>query len=246
MTRTGGRENIVLLLTGTIHVYDKHYTILTDPLQRKQHYVTTIKYYLEKYPFPIVFVENSNENLSYFFTDEIKSGRLEVLTFDGNHYPPEFGKGLGELKCIGYAVEHATSFTDDSFIFKITGRYQVINLQDFIVTYEKHPSLELLADLTNNFRFSSSAIVGFKRFFIKKYLLKNASLLNDKEGFYFEHALAKAVLEAIGDHVDFKIFKHYPRLRAISGTTGKPYKKSFLYMLPRRFKYWLRYYVLMR
>lgn len=244
--RTSGAGNIVLLLTGTINVYDKHFTVLTNAGERRQAYLTTIRYYLQHYPYPIVFVENSGEDLSGEFSDEINNNRLEVLSFEGNHYPAEFGKGLGELKCIEYAVTHARTFNENSFIFKITGRYEVINLPDFVKTFVKNPSLELLADLTNNFRFSSSAIVGFKSFFVKKYLFKNAPLLNDQKGFYFEHALAKAVLEAIGDHVNFKIFKYYPKLRAVSGTTGKPYKKSFLYMLPRQLKYWLRYYIVIR
>jgi hypothetical protein len=244
--KKGKLEDIALLLTGTVNVYDKHFTIHKNADQRREEYLHTIRYYLQHYPYPIVFVENSNEDLSGHFKEEILNKRLEILSFDGNRYAPEIGKGLGELKCIEYAITNAKTFNDDIFIFKITGRYKVLNFRNFIKSYERAPSLELLADLTNNFRNSSSAIIGFKRFFPKRYLFKNAHLINDQKGFYFEHALAKAVLEAIGDHINFQIFKYYPKLRAISGTTGQPYKKSFLYMLPRHFKYWLRYYIVIR
>lgn len=238
--------NIILLLTGTVNVYNKHFTILTNSEQRKKEYIDTIKYYLKNYPFRIVFVENSNEDFSQFFKEEINQNRLEILSFDGNNYSSEIGKGLGEMKCIEYAVINAKTIEDNSFIFKITGRYRILNFPRFINIYTGDPFIELMADLTNNFRFSSSAIFGFKPFFARQFLFKNAALINDQNKFYFEHALAKAVLEAIGEKVKFHIFKHYPKIKAISGTTGLPYKKSFLYLLPRQIKYRIRYYIVIR
>lgn len=103
-----------------------------------------------------------------------------------------------------------------------------------------------MADLTNNFQASLASIFGFRPFFAKKFLFKNASLINDTRGFFFEHALAKAVLEAIADGIQFQIFKFYPRIQAISGTTGKAYKKSFFFFFPRKIKYLLRYYIVIR
>ena len=240
------QDNIVILLTGSINVYDKHFTTITNAEIRKNEYIDTIKYYLKKYNLPVVFVENSNEDLSAYFKEEINNNRLEILTFDGNRYPAEIGKGLGELKCIEYGITNSQIINDNSFVFKITGRYKVLNLPNFIGVYNRNPSIELLADLTNNFRLSASAIFGFRPFFARQYLFKNAHLINDQDDFYFEHALGKAVLEAIGDQVKFHIFKHYPRVRAISGTTGKAVKKSFLYLLPRHIKYWVRYYIVIR
>jgi len=239
-------NQILILLTGTVNVNNKHFTVLADYEQRKKNYLDTIQFYLAHYHFPIVFVENSGEDLSMYFTEAIQNKRIEILFFDGNNYPAEIGKGLGEMKCIEFAINNSTFITSENFIFKITGRYKIANFPSFINMVLTHPSVELIADLTNNFRFSSAAIFGFKAFFAKKYLFKNRDLINDSRGFYFEHALAKAVLEAIGDQVDFHIFKYYPKIEAISGTTGKPYKKSFLYLLPRRFKYWLRYLIVIR
>lgn len=240
------QDNIIILLTGTINVYDKHFTTVTNAEIRKHEYIDTIKYYLNKYDFPVVFVENSNEDLSVNFEKEILLKRLEILCFDGNRYPAEIGKGLGELKCIEYGIINSKTIQENSFVFKITGRYRVLNLPRFINVYNKNPSIELLADLTNNFRLSASAIFGFKPFFARQYLFKNAPLINDQDKFFFEHALGKAVLEAIGGQVKFHIFKHYPRVKAISGTTGKAVKKSFLYLLPRHIKYWVRYYIVIR
>lgn len=239
-------EKIVLLLTGSVHVFNKHYTALNDPEERKKQYIEVIKYYLDKFSFPVVFVENSNEDLSGPFVQEIASGRLEIICFDGNNYSPELGKGPGEWACIEKAVSKSKFITEDSFVFKITGRYKILNLHRFVKFKQQHPNLELFADLTNNFRLSASAVFGFKPFFVLNYLSKTVVNMNDKNGYYFEHGLAKAVLEAIGDRIEFSIFKNYPRVSAISGTTGKAYKSSFLYMFPRQIKYWLRYLIVTR
>jgi hypothetical protein len=244
--KTGAQLDIILLLTGTINVYNKQFTVLTNVDQRRMDYVDTIRYYLQHYPYRIVFVENSGENISGYFEAAIKDQRLEVLSFEGNSYPEELGKGLGEMNCIEYAVNNARLFTDNHFIFKITGRYRIANFPAFIRRYERQRSMELMADLTDNFRHSISAIFGFKKFFAQQYLFKHAHLLNDSKGFFFEHALSKAVTEAVSNGIHFELFRHYPKLVAISGTTGKPYRKSFFYMLPREIKYLLRYFIIMR
>ncbi len=238
--------NIVLLLTGTVNVNAMQYTQLTDAGTRKKDYIRAVRHYLDNFPFPVVFVENSGEPMAVHFEDEINTGRLEVLGFDGNNYDTSFGKGYGEMRCIEFAITHSKLIGENSFVFKITGRYIIDNAQRFFSRYSRFPDTELMADLTNNFRWSASAIVGFRPFFATTYLFKNAGLINDSLKFSFEHALAKAVLEAIGAQVNFQLFRYYPKLRAISGTTGRPYRKSFFYMLPRQFKYWIRYYILIR
>jgi hypothetical protein len=236
----------VLLLTGTVNVNAMSFTKLTDSNTRKNDYVRAVRHYLDRFPFPVVLVENSGEPMALHFEKDIASGRLEVLGFEGNNYDPDLGKGYGEMRCIEYAISHSRLIRDESFIFKITGRYVIDNAHRFFSRYSRHPQTELMADLTNNFRWSASAIVGFRPFFARNFLFKNAELINDSRKFSFEHALAKSVLEAIGAQVNFQLFRYYPKLRAISGTTGRPYRKSFLYMLPRQLKYLVRYYILIR
>ena len=173
-------------------------------------------------------------------------GRLEVLYFEGNSYPARFGKGLGEMRSIEFAITNSVLINENCFVFKITGRYIIQNAKRFINFYQSHSDAELIADLTNNFTNSQSGIFGFKPFFAKKYLFKYDCILNDSEGVYFEHALARAVLSAMSDRVKFYIFRYYPRIKAISGTTGKPYKRRFIYFFPRMMKYLIRYIIVIR
>lgn len=239
-------KNIILLLTGTINPINKHFTSFVDPVKRKFDYINTIQYYLENFNYPIVFVENSNEDISSSFKTAIQENRLEILYFDGNNYPQEYGKGFGEMACIEHGIEHSIKINDNSFIFKITGRYKITNLKMFIQFYKEHANAELIADLTNNFKHSQSGIFGCKSFFARNFLFKYKSILNDTKGMYFEHALAKAVLLAISENIIFYIFRYYPKIEAISGTTGTPYKNSRIYFLPRNLKYFLRYFIIMR
>ncbi len=239
-------NNIIILLTGAINTYNKQFTSLNNPAERKADYINTIRYYLEKYNYPIVFVENSDVNLSTYFIKEIEQKRLEILCFNGNNYSGEIGKGLGEMRCIEFGLSNSSLILESSFVFKITGRYKILNAGNFFKFYEKHSHVELIADLTNNFKSSQSCIFGFKPFFAKKFLFKYGPILNDTNGIYFEHALAKAVLSAISENLNFYIFKYYPRIKAISGTTGKMYKRSFIYFFPRMLKYFVRYYIMIR
>ncbi|MGN6533383.1 MAG: hypothetical protein ACTHK0_16695, partial [Ginsengibacter sp.] len=162
--------NIVLLLTGAINTCNKGFTFLNDPQKRRSDYISTVRYYLDSYEYPIVFVENSNEDISSQFKNEIENKRLEVLCFDGNNYDEKIGKGLGEMRCIKYGILNSSFINQDHFVFKITGRYKILNLNKFINFYKNHPNAELIADLTNNFSHSQSCIFGFKPFFAKSFL----------------------------------------------------------------------------
>jgi hypothetical protein len=240
------QNDILLLLTGTINTQNKMFTALTDKDQRKREYISTIQYYLANFDFPIVFVENSGEDISGDFTQSILDKRLEVLTFHGNDYAPELGKGTGEMNCMEHGIKNSRLLRDDHFVFKITGRYIVRNLGKYVQYYRGNQQVNLMADLTSNFRLSASGFFGFRPFFVTEYLLKKAPLLNDTEHRYFEHMLARAVLHALSDDVSFSLLKYYPRISAISGTTAKKYNDSWLHYFPRNMKYLLRYYILKR
>ncbi len=239
-------KDVVLLLTGTINTNNKHFTKLNNKEQRLSQYIETIKHYLSSYPQRVIFIENSNEDLSIHFIKEIKEQRIEILYFDGNNYDAEIGKGYGDLECIKYAVEHSKIIKESSFIFKITGRYIIKNLKSYIRAYEENSKVDLMVDLTNNFRFSISSFFGFRPFFLTKYLLRNQDIINDSKDWYFEHVLAKSSLEAIADRINFSLLKYYPKISAISGTTGKRYKESIIYYIPRSLKYFIRYYIVIR
>jgi hypothetical protein len=240
------KKEIIILLTGTINVSNKHYTSLSNPTERKKQYMETILYYLSNFEFPVVYIENSGIDISNEMVEQINSKRLEIISFTGNNYSAELGKGLGEMKCIEYAINHSKFISDNSFIFKITGRYKILNLKNIISQYLENTEVDILVDFTKYLKYSASAIFGFTRPFANNYLFRFNHLLNDSKNYFFEHALAQAALIAIGEGSQYALIKHYPKISAISGTTGKKYPSSFLYYFPRYLKYKIRDFILKR
>lgn len=239
-------KEIIILLTGTINVGNKHFTTLLDSNERAEQYIDTIKYYLNKTRLKIVFSENSGTDISQLFREEVDTGRIEFITHNGNDYNQELGKGRGEMNCIEYAINNSSIITENSFVFKITGRYRILNLNKFIEQFNYDPQIEILVDLTKELQFSSSAIFGFTQNFFKKYLIHQKAKLNDSKNYFFEHGLANAIINAIGDGTKFHLFKYYPRISAVSGTTGSKYPSSLFYYIPRYLKYRIRDFILKR
>ena len=120
---------MILLLTACINPNGMTMTALSDKEERREQYVKAINYYLKNTKFPIVFTENSGTDISTLFENAIKSGRLEYLSFDGNH-AKERGKGYGECEIIQYALKNSTTIQSakDKRIAKITGRLIIKNI----------------------------------------------------------------------------------------------------------------------
>lgn len=129
------RHKIVILLTACIHPNGMCLTALKDTDERKKQYIDALKYYLRTTELPIVFVENTATDLSPMFTPYMQSGRLEYLTFDGNNYPKELGKGYGEAEIIGYAMRHSTLLKTSTYLLKITGRIIVTNINSIAQSF---------------------------------------------------------------------------------------------------------------
>ena len=100
-------DDVVLLLTACINPNGMLYTTIQDTELRKKHYIESLFFYLTKTQYKIVFVENSNTDISSLYQKEISEGRLECITFDGNNYDRSLGKGYGEALILDYACMHS-------------------------------------------------------------------------------------------------------------------------------------------
>jgi len=236
---------IVVLLTGTINPGQMGLTRLLNPEDRRKQYVTSINFWLTTTSLPIVFVENSNSDISVSFQHEIAAGRLEVLTFSGNDYPTHLGKGIGEMNCMQYAHQYSQFINQAEFIFKVTGRHQLLNFNAYYKHLLQH-SYDVTADLKANISFADSRFWGYKTDFFRKYLIVYQEMLNDSEGYFFEHALNKAVLHAIADGMQYSPFRYAPRIKGMSGTFNESYNSSYLLWLPKNLLKRLKYYLIGR
>lgn len=231
----------LIFLTGCVNPDGMQHTMLQDPAIRKSHYIAAIKFYLRHTASSILFVENSGTDISADFRDEIQKGRLEILTFKGNDYPKHLGKGYGEMLIIEHALSFSSFISTTEFIFKITGRYKVLNINSFINHYKRLASCDLMVDLKQELTYADSRLIGCTASFLAQLLIRYKGIVNDSEMVFFEHALCKATHEAIIKNFRFCSFKYMPRFSGTYGTDNTVYNDSWLYWYPRNIKYLLRY-----
>jgi len=218
----------ILLLTGTIQTNNDMYkTLLVNSELRKSQYISSIEYWLKSTTLPIVFVENSNTDISPYFKEAIVNQRLEILTFYGNDYPNYLGKGMGEMKCFEYAHAHSKFIANADFIFKVTGRHKILNFNKFLNAKEIK-SCDVFADVIFNYTMVDSRFFGYTPIFFQKYLLPYKTYLNDSENRYFEHILARALFKSLSDGLNFLPFMFSLRIDGMSGTSNKKYNSSFI------------------
>jgi hypothetical protein len=226
----------VLLLTGCINPNGMNFTSIQSAEIRLQHYLGAINFYLQQTSLKILFVENSGYDISNHLLPFIDQGRLEILTFDGNDYDKSLGKGYGEMLIIAHALEHSTFVKNATFVFKITGRHKILNINTFINQYYSTPGIEIFADLLGKLSFADSkffgATVDFYKFFLPK-----LTIINDSKNITFEDALGQAIHEAIAAGYKFSFFNSFPRCSGVSGTTSKKYDDSWLTWFKSNLKY---------
>lgn len=216
---------MILLLTGCINPSGMSYTSLNDPKEREKQYINAIHFYLSNTHYPIVFTENSGTDISQLFTDSIKSGRMEFLTFIGNQNK-ERGKGYGECEILQYALEHSVLINNSKSkrIAKITGRLIIRNIQAIIRWHTLFTSQHTtLCAINSDLSFPDSRfIIASKEFYHT--FLKKKDCINDSTGYYFEHALCDTIKNE--KRFPFSPFFIEPQIEGISGSTGQIYKAA--------------------
>lgn len=222
------KPNICILLTATIDPKGIVFLKRNNPIVRENDYIKSMKRWMEMQQFPIVFCENSDYNIDKIknIVKKHKKKKIEILQFDGQCFPREFGKGYGEVIIINYAIRHSKIIKSSDYIIKVTGRYIVENIKKMTERLLRNSDIYVMADFKNNLTWADSSVFAFKSSFIVDYLLKFQNLLNDSKGFYFEHALARAICRAIGDGYKWVPLPHKPIVIGYSGTSDTPYKAS--------------------
>lgn len=233
---------ITLLLTGCIHPNGMSLTSLQNPEVRRLQYIDSIRFYLKKTPFNIVFVENSGTDISTFFND-LEIRRIDFVTFVGNDYNKLYGKGYGEMLILKEAFKRSKFISETTRICKITGRYKIANIMSLISSSHKMNS-SISGLFRSDFQFMDSRIFIADWNFYSNYLFANSEVVNDSEGMYFEKVLSKSVLRAMADNIIYAPFKVLPRIIGQSGTDGMYYRSSLFYWLPRSIVQYVRFYLI--
>jgi len=231
----------LIFLTGCINPDGMAQTKLQNPSLRREQYINSIKFYLDNYNLPILFVENSNSDILEFLPVDIDHRRIELLTFDGNNFDKSLGKGYGEMGIIDHAIRHSHFFNNSDFIFKITGRHQVLNFASVLKQAEKRVSVDIIVDMWNMFSYADSRCWGASRRFIEEVFIHFWKDVDDSRGYNFEDALAKSIYKGLQLDYKLELMKNTPRFKGSSGTENKGFDHSWTSWFPRNAIHVLKY-----
>jgi hypothetical protein len=171
------QNDATIILTTTVTVQPhKSFIYQTDKYERLNTYLYAIRQWLEKTKFKIVLVENTN----YQF-DELKDelskykDRFEILSYHEselsryNEIKDSAPKGISEMHAINYAFDNSNIINNSTFIIKITGRYFVPELEEYLYGFDLK-KYDCLSQSKNGIYKNQCEIVGcnkqiFKTFF---------------------------------------------------------------------------------
>lgn len=213
-----------------------------DSRDRENDYLLAFDFYLNQLDKGInylIFGENSLSDLSKL-KEMVKrrkfENKVEFISYNGMTHNPAFGKGYGEFKLVDYIMDNSiiiNSLTNESTIWKITGRYIIVNILklnetkpadfDIYCNYKIHP---------NNW--VDMYLMAWKKKSYHKYLkgIYNEfceTITNEAPEFVF-----RRYLEETNAKVEPR-FKLVPKVEAISGCNNKSTME-----LTGHLKYWIR------
>ena len=152
---TSINNNYCILLTMTVNI-NNNIKLLTvkDSNERRDVYIRTIKKWLYYTNIKIIVVENSNYHFNELeYEKDIFKDRFEIISFNENNVFPVIAsdktKGTHELYSIRYANNNSDLIKKSDFIIKITGRYFIPYLENFISNHNLNNYLILCQFFTN-------------------------------------------------------------------------------------------------
>lgn len=230
------KNEIILLLTGTIEPNSSDVLAVKDPEIRKQQYLEAISFYLTNTPYKIIFSENSGNSLAGYFPG---SDRIEFLTFQSPEGSPDRGKGYKELEIIDYTLKNSEFIKDTSLIVKITGRLKVLNINKLVssaINMTLSNDKIVFSNIYKRLKMDSRCFLFTKEFW--PYLRENGKAINLE--FSFEKALWQAIMDfKIKGEGAYKQFSQPLRIKGISGGFGIPYKHGNLIIFAKQLKHFL-------
>lgn len=224
-------KNIILFLTACVNPNGMRFTVLQDKKERIIQYADAANFYYKKTKYKILIVENTNYDMSQYLPQD--KDRIEYLTFDGNKYNKELGKGYGEALIIKYASTHSKFYSQADTIIKITGRDKVLNINK-IIKEIVNSSYVYANFITCEGRITcSSRLVAFPKEFLNNKFLPNSTRINDSRHYYFEDLLFDSSRGML------RPFCHPLLTEMISGTDGKKIKPGMLNILRATISYYV-------
>lgn len=221
-------SDTIILLTACINPSGMAFTALQDKDVRLQQYREALDWYLKNVSNKIVFVENTCYDISPLYEDYIKSGRLEVLTFYGNDFSRNKGKGYGETLIIEYALQNSAFLSNSCQVIKVTGRYICPDINKILKKCKQINTIYAFLLKDKKGLECDSRVAVFPVPFLESTFLPRKDEINDSNHYYFEHLLYSASRQWIKKGYAFKEIWFPIDIQGVSGSVGTEYKKNTL------------------
>lgn len=223
------KRDVAILLTACVNPIGMSYTVLQDSHVRKCQYIEALRYYLDNTEVKIVFVDNTKCDLTPYFEKDVEDGRLELLSFDGNHFEKTKGKGYGESLIIEYGLNNSRFLIDTDLIIKITGRLKCLNIHQVIAKCCNSETVYSWFTLDDySCPICESRVFVAPREFYEHYFLPDKNDIDDSNHVFFEHILIKSVHKWTNSKRPFKEIWFPMVLNGVGGSTGEVYSESIL------------------
>lgn len=211
-----------ILLTATINTSGVANMALTDAKIRARQYANACAFWAEQAGISPILLENSDANVSEI-VDRINAtsprSPLNGLAFNGQGFDRSLGKGFGEQMTLSRGIANFPGESDE-WIVKCNGRYTVTNFSAVRPDIHNQAS-DIVGIFRKDLSYFDSRFFAAKRFFWTTYFLPRGESISDQPGCWFENVLARAVHAAMADGARWSLFVAAPRLKGVSGTTGR-------------------------
>jgi len=229
-----------------------------DPQVRLNDYCKALENYLtlpESTVDRIVFVENSDSDLTplrEIAASHDSGSRCEFIGFDGNDFPPEWGRAYGEFRLLDHAFATSSHLANATQVWKVTGRLRVANLPRLVTTapsdydlYCDLRSVPFIGDRLGGNHWMDMRVFSFTPDFFQRrfenYVPKiKKPRIGNPEKHLFAYVLSLRDEEKIQPR-----FRVQPRVRGVSAHLDRPYDspracvKNILRSAGRRVVPWL-------
>ena len=201
------KMDFCLILTATINPGEMPDLVRKDVITRLEDYKKSFEFWVNKSSVKkIVFIENSNYDLSFFynFAKQFKDKEIEILSNDLNSkFDKTLGKGYGQYLCLNEVFQNSVIARNTNYFIDVTGRHCVTNFEIILEDINFNKS-DIYVNLSNNLKFSDTNIYAGNKDFFMNYVIPETSKTNDKNGNIFENCVAKSCFKAISDGIVFQ------------------------------------------
>ena len=220
-------DSRAILLTACIKPEGMSKTFLQDKDIRLAQYKSALNYYLQTTSDKIVFIENTGFDISQYYQSDIRIGRLEILTFNGNDYDKRLGKGYGEALIIEHGFKYSKILKETDYVIKITGRLIIKNINQLLNHTKAGVIYCNLVKASSRVHTCYSIFFCAPKSFYSNYFLGNIKSINDDKLYYFEHYLNDCCKKWKEDGNTWKEFWIPILIYGQSGSSGNEYKTSY-------------------